>query len=135
MRKKGKPVTTEQRSMLPTMPIEGPKNNFVAHRDDPMLSMSEAGRLIGRTHTTIRRWIDDGLIDAVRDVRGLRRVRKSELIRFTGVTAFARKSPYFWLQESELPDGYVYVDGEYPSVREIDTLKYYPVPLLETKYG
>ena len=106
-----------------------PKTNFVPHRDDPLLSMSEAGRLVGRTHTTIGRWVNDGLIDTVRDGRGLRRIRKSELIKFTGVTAFARKSPYFWIQESELPEDYQYNEEVYPKVRIIDSIQYFPVPM------
>lgn len=109
--------------------IEARKTNFVPHREDPLLSASEAGRLIGRTHTTIRRWIADGLIVAVRDERGLNRIRKSELIRFTGVTAFARKSPFIWMQEAELPDGYQYNEESYPRVRIIDSITYFPVPL------
>lgn len=116
--------------------IEAHKTNFVPHRDDPFLSMSEAGRLIGRTHTTIRRWIDDGLLDVERDARGLRRIRKSELIRFTGVTAFARKSPFIWVQEAELPDSYQYDEATYPRVRLIDSIQYFPVPLVqETSNG
>jgi hypothetical protein len=104
-----------------------PKTNFVPHREDPLLSASEAGRLIGRTHTTIFRWIKDGLLEAVRDEKGLNRIRKSALIKFTGVTAFGRKSPYIWVQEAELPEDYQYLE-EYPKIRKMDSITYYPVP-------
>jgi hypothetical protein len=104
------------------------KTEFVPHRDDPLLSMSEAGRLIGKSRTTIARLMDDEMLCSVKDARGLRRVRKSELIRFFGVTAFARKSPYLWVQESELPEDYQYQES-YPRIRKMDTITYYPVPL------
>lgn len=113
---------------MDTKPVTVPKTNFVPHRDDPMLSMSESGRLIGKSHTTIRRWIQDGLLAAVRDARGIHRVRKSELIRFTGVTAFARNSPFVWVQEAELPDDYVH-QPDWPRVRDYDQIKYFPVPI------
>lgn len=110
----------------PTVTV--PKTNFVPHREDPLLSASEAGRLIGRTHTTIRRWISEGLLESVRDEKGLNRIRKSALIKFTGVTAFGRKSPYIWVQEAELPEDYQYLE-EYPKIRKMDSVTYYPVPI------
>jgi len=110
-----------------TTAVQPPKTNFVPHREDPFLSMAEAGRLIGKSRTTISRLIDDEVLEAVKDARGLRRVRKSELIRFFGVTAFARKSPFVWVQEAELPSDYEYKE-EYPRIRKMDSITYYPVP-------
>jgi len=57
---------------------------FVPHSEDPILSLSAAGRLIGKTHTTIKRWVDAGLLNATKDARGFIRVRKSEIVRFAG---------------------------------------------------
>ncbi len=107
-----------------------PRYHFTPHREDPFLNLSEAGRLIGRSHTTIRRWLDDELIECIRDERGIRRIRRSALIRFTGITAFAAKSPYIWVQEAELPDDYQY-KPEYPRPKLRDSITYYPVPLFE----
>lgn len=66
---------------------------IVSHNDDPLLSFSECGLLIGRTHTTIRRWVNDGLLKPVRDPSGLSRIRKSELEKFYGGTALAVARP------------------------------------------
>ena len=66
---------------------------FVSHEDDPMLSYSEAGKLVGRTHTTIKNWVREGLLRSFRDPSGLHRVRKSELTRFYGGTALAESRP------------------------------------------
>ena len=117
----------------PLNPVEQiPKTHFIPHRDDPFLSLREAGRLIGRTHTTIGRWIDDGLIEAVKDGRGCRRIRTSELIRFSGVTAFYRRSPFLWVQESQLHPDYL-PQADYPKPRTIDGIKYHPVPAEEVE--
>ena len=62
---------------------------LVPHSEDPLLSFSECGLLVGRTHTTIRRWVEDGLLRTIREPGGLRRIRKSELVRFYGATALA----------------------------------------------
>lgn len=67
--------------------------SFVSHEDDPMITFSEAGALIGRSHTTIRNWVRDGLLRAFRDPSGLRRIRRSELTRFYSGTALAETRP------------------------------------------
>lgn len=108
---------------------EPPKIHFVTHREDPRLNMAEAGRLVGYHRMTISRLCDEGWLKFERDERGIRRVRKSELVRFYGLTAHARKSNFFWVQESDLPDGYQYLDGEYPAIRVIDSIQHFPVPV------
>ena len=57
--------------------------------DDPMLTLSEAGAIVGKSRQTIRRWIADGLLRGVRDPSGLHRVRRSELLKFYGASALA----------------------------------------------
>jgi len=65
------------------------KDNFTPHAEDPMLSLAEAGRLVGRSAGSIKNWIKDGLLRAVRDPSGLSRIRQSELEKFYGATALA----------------------------------------------
>lgn len=110
--------------------IEIPKTEFIPHRLDPLLNLAEAGRLIGRSPTCIRKWIDSGILEAVRGHGAInRRVRKSDLIAVSGVAAFARKSPFLYLQEAELPAGYEYDGNTMPSIRVIDQIEYFPVHL------
>lgn len=61
-----------------------PKPDFTPHRVDPLLSLREAGRLVGVSHTCIGRWIDKGVIRAVGGAATHRRVRRSELIKLCG---------------------------------------------------
>lgn len=62
---------------------------FVSHGDDPMLSYTEAGEMVGRSNTTIRRWVEDGLLRKVEDPSGVPRIRQSELAKFYGASALA----------------------------------------------
>jgi len=109
---------------------EPPKTEFVPHKLDPLLSYREAGRLIGVTHTCIRKWVETGLLDVVRPSGSTmrNRIRKSDLIKVSGVAAFARRSPFLWEQEGSLPEGYEYQE-DWPAPREVDQIKYWPVPL------
>lgn len=66
---------------------------FVPHEEDPMLSYSEAGRLVGRTGQTIKNWVTDGYVRAFRDPSGSHRVRKSELIAFYNNSAMGITRP------------------------------------------
>lgn len=52
------------------------------HEEDPILSLSEVGRQLGKTPTTISNWIRDGLLQAVRMPSGLFGVRKSAVNKF-----------------------------------------------------
>jgi excisionase family DNA binding protein len=50
---------------------------------DPLLDLTEAGRLLGLSRTTIRRWVDDGrLAHYVVSESGRRRVLRSDLLLF-----------------------------------------------------
>ena len=123
------PINPERPPQLGGNMPEPPKIHFVTHREDPRLCMAEAGRLVGYHGWTISRLCETGAIKFERDERGLKRVRKSEIVRFFRLTAHARKSNFFWVQESELPDDYQYLDNEYPAVRVIDSIKHFPVPM------
>ena len=61
--------------------------------DDPLMSCREAGMLVNRSHTTIIRWINEGLLRCERDPSGSRRIRRSELVRFYGATAMSDLRP------------------------------------------
>jgi len=124
------PTEPDQNTAVATT-IDARPTEFVPHRLDPLLSLSEAGRLVGVSHTTIRRWIESGILESIR-TEVWTRVRKSDLIAVTGVAAFARKSPYLWVLEAELPEGYEYLKS-YPKPRLIDKVLYYPVPLADFK--
>jgi excisionase family DNA binding protein len=122
------PVPTEQPNKRTGMSVVSSRVYFIPHRDDPFLSASEAGRLVGLSHMTILRRLEEGVIPAVKDQNGRKRVRRSDLIRFYGITALAQNSPYLWMQEAELPEGYEYKE-HFPRIRQHDSLTYYPVPI------
>jgi hypothetical protein len=61
--------------------------DFVPHSDDPFLTLQAAGELVGRSGQTIRNWIAEGYVESEIDPSGLRRVRKSKLLRFFRGTA------------------------------------------------
>lgn len=50
----------------------------VSHQEDPLLSFSEAGKMLGVTGMTIGRWVNDGLLNCVRLPSGLLKVRRSQ---------------------------------------------------------
>ena len=61
------------------------------HREDELLSASEVGRRIGKSHTAIRRWMDDGLLPYVRMPSGIRMVRSSEVNKLLGGSAITAR--------------------------------------------
>ncbi len=67
----------------------GQDQDMVSHQEDPLLTFTEAAELIGKSSSTIRSWVDQGLIAAHRDPSGLRRIRRSEFEKFYGATAIA----------------------------------------------
>ena len=69
-------MTEQQTQNKTTKPKRRTKSN------DELLTLSDVARHLGRTHTTIRRWIDDGLLQCVKLPSGLRAVRKSEVNKF-----------------------------------------------------
>lgn len=52
------------------------------HAEDPILSLHEVARQIGKSPQTIGRWVKDGLIAAIRMPNGFAGVRKSEVNKF-----------------------------------------------------
>lgn len=58
---------------------------------DPPLTLSEVARRVNKTPQTVRRWIHDGLLKAIRLPSGLFGVKKSEVEKFIGASALAVK--------------------------------------------
>ena len=54
---------------------------------DAPMNLSEVARVCGKSPQTIKRWILDGLLTAVRMPTGLYGVRRSELRKFLGASA------------------------------------------------
>ena len=57
------------------------------HEDDPILTMSEVARRVGKSPQTVARWIHDGLLRAIRHPSGLPGIRQSEVNKFLGGSA------------------------------------------------
>lgn len=62
---------------------------IAADRDDPLLTVSEVAEAVRKHPDTIRRWVTDGLLRAIRLPSGLFGIRKSELDKFIGASALA----------------------------------------------
>jgi excisionase family DNA binding protein len=58
----------------------GDLDGIKTHDEDPFLNISTVGRALGKHRSTIRDWIDSGILKAER-VGKLDKVRKSTLIR------------------------------------------------------
>lgn len=61
------------------------------HQDDPLLTITEVARQLGKSHTTIARWIQDGLLVAVMQPGGRVSVRKSQVNQFLGGSALQKE--------------------------------------------
>ncbi len=59
---------------------------------DTVLTMSECARRAGKHPATIKRWIWDGLLKAVRHPSGILGVKESEFNKFYGNSALAARS-------------------------------------------
>lgn len=57
------------------------------HDEDPLLTLEEVARQIGKTGPTIGRWVNDGLLECIRLPSGLRAVRQSTVNAFLGGSA------------------------------------------------
>jgi excisionase family DNA binding protein len=68
-------------------PINGTAVATATAEGDRFLNLSEVARACSKSHTTIRRWIQDGLLTAVRMPSGLYAVRRSEVNKFLGASA------------------------------------------------
>ena len=120
---------TEPTEVLPpVVAIEPPLLEFTPHRQDPRLTMTDAGRLVGCCYMTIRRRIEAGLIEHEVDAVGKIRVRQSEILRHFGIAGRFRQSAYFWVQQSQLPYGYKH-QSHYPQPRRHESVTYFPVPI------
>jgi hypothetical protein len=58
------------------------------HADDPILNLSAVAEALGRSPQTIGRWVADGCMPSILMPNGLRKVRKSTLTAWLGVTDF-----------------------------------------------
>lgn len=61
-----------------------------SHEEDPLMSMSDVARYVGKSPPTITRWVADGLLKAVR-VGPLHKIRRSDLARFMSGSALAAR--------------------------------------------
>lgn len=61
------------------------------HEEDPLLTTGEVARQINKSEQTIRNWIMDGLLKAIRTPGGLFNIRKSEVNKLLGASALDRK--------------------------------------------
>jgi excisionase family DNA binding protein len=66
-------------------------SNPPTHEDDPILTISEVGRQLGKSPQTIARWCRDGLLAAVRLPSSLFGIRKSEVNKFLGGSAIEKR--------------------------------------------
>lgn len=57
------------------------------HSDDPLITPEEVARRIGKTGPTVRQWIKDGLLKAIRQPSGLFMIRTSEVNKLLGASA------------------------------------------------
>lgn len=47
--------------------------------EDPLLTLGEVARRLGKHRSTIARWVDDGLLEVIRMPSGLPHVRASQV--------------------------------------------------------
>ena len=77
------------------------KREVVSHQDDPFLSWVEAGKLLGRSPQTVRRWALEGLMELHRVPGAPLRVRLSALRKFLGGSALSAEVPEDYVTEEE----------------------------------
>ncbi|AMV31322.1 Helix-turn-helix domain protein [Pirellula sp. SH-Sr6A] len=53
---------------------------------DPFLNLTTVARALGKHSTTIRNWVNDGIIAATRFPNGLYKIRKSDLEKLLSVS-------------------------------------------------
>ena len=78
-----KPKQDETDKPETTTPQERPPS----HQEDPLLTLSEVARYIGKSRPTIVRWCRDGLLKTER-IGHKEHIRQSVLDTFLGGTAF-----------------------------------------------
>lgn len=57
------------------------REGVVTHEDDPIITYAEAGRQLGKSRDTIRRWAMDGLLTVHKHASGLPGVRMSQIVQ------------------------------------------------------
>lgn len=68
------------------------EHNAHSNVDSPIITLSEAGRQIGKSSSTMSRWVQDGLIPSVRHPTGLPGIRQSDLDALYGVAKKLHKN-------------------------------------------
>jgi len=61
------------------LPNKKPGRPPKTHQEDPILSIPEVGRQLGKSPSTINRWCLDGLLKHLRMPNGMLGVRKSQV--------------------------------------------------------
>lgn len=61
------------------------------HREDPLRSINEVARQLGRHHSTVMQWAVDGLFEVVPQPAGRFCVRQSVINKFLKGTTFQRE--------------------------------------------
>ena len=64
--------------------------DLTTHQDDPILHLSTVAAALGRSPQTIGRWVTEECLPSIPQPNGLRKIRKSELIKWLDVTGFGR---------------------------------------------
>lgn len=62
-------------------------NGPPSHEEDPLLTLSEVGRQLGKSPQTVGRWCQEKLLEFVRLPSGLIAIRQSVVDKFLGGTA------------------------------------------------
>lgn len=83
---KSSPIGPGATPAPPVTPPTPPESPPVTHEDDPFLTPEHAGRLIGKAGRTVRRWCDEGLMEATRVSGRGWMIRTSVVNRFLGGT-------------------------------------------------
>ena len=91
MRGKSKNKGVQMSTVMKEQPKINESINPPTHEDDPILTISEVGRQLGKSAQTIARWCKDGLLSAIRQPSGLFGVRKSEVNKFLGGSALEKR--------------------------------------------
>lgn len=67
------------------------KTDPPTHEEDPILTITEVGRQLGKSHQTVARWCQEGLLNYIRMPGGNFGVRKSEVNKFLGGSAIDKR--------------------------------------------
>lgn len=62
-----------------------PGSKSKSHQEDPIMTYTEAAKLLGKHRSTVARWASEGLVKAGRFPSGLPCIRKSEVDKMLGI--------------------------------------------------